>query len=74
MEGPYAEGAKAVLANIKGSAELKLSVEGGSPEINVQVDRDKMAALGLTLQTVGATMQTAYSGNTDGKFRKGEYE
>ncbi|SEA88063.1 efflux RND transporter permease subunit [Pedobacter hartonius] len=70
----YAEGAKAVLAKIRGSAELKLSVEGGSPEINVQVDRDKMASLGLTLQTVGATMQTAYSGNTDGKFRKGEYE
>jgi HAE1 family hydrophobic/amphiphilic exporter-1 len=70
----YAEGAKDVLAKIKGSAELKLSVESGSPEINVQVDRDKMAALGLTLQTVGATMQTAFSGNTDGKFRKGEYE
>jgi HAE1 family hydrophobic/amphiphilic exporter-1 len=30
-------------------------------QINVQVDRDKMAALGLTLQTVGMTMQTAYS-------------
>jgi HAE1 family hydrophobic/amphiphilic exporter-1 len=70
----YAEGAKAVLAKIKGAAELKLSVENGSPEINVKVDRDKMAALGLTLQTVGATMQTAFSGNTDGKFRKGEYE
>jgi HAE1 family hydrophobic/amphiphilic exporter-1 len=26
------------------------------------------------LQTVGMTMQTAYSGNTDGKFRAGEYE
>ena len=70
----YAEAAKDVLAKIKGSAELKLSVEKGSPEINVQVDRDKMASLGLTLQTVGTTMQTAFSGNTDGKFRKGEYE
>jgi HAE1 family hydrophobic/amphiphilic exporter-1 len=30
--------------------------------------------LGLSLQTVGMTMQTAYSGNTDGKFRAGEYE
>lgn len=70
----YAEAAKDVLAKIKGSAELKLSVENGSPEINVQVDRDKMASLGLTLQTVGVTMQTAFSGNTDGKFRKGEYE
>jgi HAE1 family hydrophobic/amphiphilic exporter-1 len=33
-----------------------------------------MASLGLSLQTVGMTMQTAYSGNTDGKFRAGEYE
>ncbi|MET3114498.1 HAE1 family hydrophobic/amphiphilic exporter-1 [Pedobacter sp. CG_S7] len=70
----YAAAAKVVLEKIKGSAEIKLSVEKGSPEINVQVDRDKMAALGLTLQTVGGTMQTAFSGNTDGKFRKGEYE
>jgi HAE1 family hydrophobic/amphiphilic exporter-1 len=30
--------------------------------------------LGLSLQTVGMTMQTAYSGNTDGKFRAGEYD
>src|SRR6218665_2985653 len=33
-----------------------------------------MAALGLSLSTVGSTMQTAFSGNTDGKFRQGEYE
>lgn len=70
----YAEQAMKVLQTIEGSAEVKLSVEKGSPEINVQVDRDKMAALGLTLQTVGVTMQTAFSGNTDGKYRKGEYE
>ncbi|HYC27825.1 MAG TPA: efflux RND transporter permease subunit, partial [Chitinophagaceae bacterium] len=37
-------------------------------------DRDKMAALGLNLSTVGSTMQTAFSGNTNGKFRQGEYE
>lgn len=70
----YAEQAMKVLQTVEGSAEVKLSVEKGSPEINVQVDRDKMAALGLSLQTVGTTMQTAFSGNTDGKFRKGEYE
>jgi hypothetical protein len=27
-----------------------------------------MAALGLSLQTVGMTMQTAFSGNTDGRL------
>ncbi len=70
----YAESAKNILTGIPGTADLKLSVEKGSPEINVQVDRDKMAALGLSLQTVGSTMQTSFSGNTDGKFRQGEYE
>lgn len=70
----YAEDAKQILAKIPGATELKFSVEKGTPEINVKVDRDKMAALGLNLQTVGATMQMAFSGNTDAKYRKGEFE
>lgn len=70
----FAELAREKLSGIKGATEIKLSVEAGNPEISVNVDRDKMASLGLTLQTVGATMQTAFSGNTDGKFRAGEYE
>jgi HAE1 family hydrophobic/amphiphilic exporter-1 len=70
----FAKLAQAELYKIPGATEIKLSVEAGNPEINVQVDRDKMASLGLSLQTVGMTMQTAYSGNTDGKFRAGEYE
>ena len=70
----FAKLAEVELRKIPGTTEIKLTVEDGNPEINVKVDRDKMAALGLTLQTVGMTMQTAYSGNTDGKFRAGEYE
>ncbi|WP_026903294.1 efflux RND transporter permease subunit [Pedobacter glucosidilyticus] len=70
----FAEEAKNVLAGISGAAETKLSVEAGNPEIRVEVDRDKMSALALDLQTVGLTMQTAFNGNTDGKFRQGEYE
>ncbi|GGG89151.1 multidrug ABC transporter [Parapedobacter pyrenivorans] len=70
----YAEGILDRLRKIPGTSESKLSVEGGTPEITVEVDRDKMAALGLNLQTVGASMQTAFNGNTDGKFRSGEYE
>jgi hydrophobe/amphiphile efflux-1 (HAE1) family protein len=70
----FAKLAEAELRTIPGTTEIKLTVEDGNPEINVKVDRDKMAALGLTLQTVGSTMQTAFSGNTDGKYRAGEYE
>ncbi|GAB2659309.1 efflux RND transporter permease subunit [Flavihumibacter cheonanensis] len=70
----FANEAHALLKKIPGATETKLTVESGNPEINVQVDRDKMAALGLNMQTVGLTMQTAFNGNTDGKFRAGEYE
>lgn len=70
----FAELAMKELEQIKGSSEVKLTSEAGNPEINVQVNRDKMSSLGLDLQTVGLTMQTAFSGNTDGKFRAGDYE
>ena len=70
----FANNAMNLLTKIKGTTEVRLSVEAGNPEIDVQVDRDKMAALGLNLQTVGATMQTAFSGNTDSKFRAGDNE
>lgn len=70
----FAKKAEAELRKISGASEIELSVEDGNPEINVNVDRDKMSALGLDLATVGTTMQTAFSGNTDAKFRAGEYE
>lgn len=70
----YAAEAAENLKKVAGASEVKLTAEGGSPEVNVVVDRDKMAALGLNMSTVGQTMRTAFNGNTDGKFRAGEYE
>ncbi|MCC7523734.1 MAG: efflux RND transporter permease subunit [Chitinophagaceae bacterium] len=70
----FANAAMNELKTVPGATEMRLSVEAGNPEIKVQVDRDKMAALGLTLANVGTTMQTAFNGNTDGKYRQGEYE
>lgn len=70
----FAEKAEEELRKIPGATEIDLSVEDGNPEIDVRVNRDKMASLGLDLGTVGMTMQTAFSGNTDAKYRAGEYE
>lgn len=70
----FAKKAETELLKISGTSEVELSVEDGNPEIEVKVDRDKMSRLGLDLSTVGITMQTAFSGNTDAKFRAGEYE
>ncbi|SEH62437.1 efflux RND transporter permease subunit [Epilithonimonas hominis] len=63
-----------LLKKVPGSVDAELSTDSGSPEVQVSIDRDKMASLGLNLASVGKTMQTAFSGNTDGKFRAGEYE
>lgn len=62
------------VATVEGTQEVKLSVESGNPEVVVRTDRGKMAELGLDLQTVGGTMQLAFNGNSDAKYRQGEYE
>lgn len=70
----YAEDVLHILASVPGATEAKLSAESGNPEIVVKVDRKKMSALGLSIQSVGATMQMAFNGNTDNKFQDGEDE
>jgi HAE1 family hydrophobic/amphiphilic exporter-1 len=59
---------------VPGTLEAELTVEEGNPEINVQANRERMAELGLDMQMVGATMQTAFSGNTNAKYRDGANE
>ena len=70
----YAEKAAGLLKTIDGATEIKLSSEAGNPEINVELDRDKMSLLGLNVATVGTTMRTAFNGNDDSKFRTGDSE
>ena len=62
------------IKNIQGTSDVKLSVGDPNPELLVNIDKQKMADNELTLDIVGATMQMAYSGNNDAKFREGEYE
>lgn len=59
------------LRKTPGANDVNVSVESGNPEVRVDIDREKMARLGLTIQTVGATMQNAFAGNDDSKFRDG---
>lgn len=70
----YAEKTAELLKTVEGATEIKLSSESGNPEINVQIDRDKMAMLELNIATVGGTMRTAFNGNDDSKFRTGDSE
>lgn len=62
------------LRRIPGTSQQQLSTGEGMPEAVVTVDREKMSALGLTLENVGLTMQMAFQGNSTLKFVRGEYE
>ncbi len=70
----FAEEALGVMRSIPGTIQQELSVESGTPEINVAVDRDRMSALGLSLENVGLTMQMTYQGNNSMKYTEGNYE
>jgi len=54
-----------------GVTYLKLSATQGNPETRVEIDRQKMAALGLTVTDVGTALQVALTGNNDSKYREG---
>ena len=57
-----------------GAINTKLSVEAGNPEVEINIDREKMSQLGLNINAVGAVLQNAYAGNDDAKYRVGNNE
>ncbi len=59
---------------IPGTADVRLSSEEGKPETRVEIDRQKMAALGLTVAEVGQTLRVAFNGDDDSKFRDADDE
>lgn len=68
------EQVKSIMASVPGTSEIKASMEGGSPEVAIKVDRDKLAELNLSLDIVGSTMQNAFAGNDQSKFLVGDEE
>ncbi len=70
----FAEKALDILRRINGTIQQELSVESGTPEISVVIDRDKMSALGLTMDNVGLTMQMAFQGNNTLKYTENNIE
>jgi hydrophobic/amphiphilic exporter-1 (mainly G- bacteria), HAE1 family len=63
-----------MIKQMPGANDVSVSVEDGNPELNVNIDREKMAQLGLNIFTVGSTLQNAYTGNTDASYRVGTQE
>lgn len=70
----FADYALGVMKSIPGTIQQQLSSGSGRPEVEIIVDREKMSALGLSLDNVGITLQMAFQGNTSMKFVRDDYE
>jgi HAE1 family hydrophobic/amphiphilic exporter-1 len=53
-----------IIKEIPGTGDVKLSVDKNNPEIQIQLNRDKMAQLGLSVSDIGSTLRFALSGNS----------
>lgn len=62
------------IRSVRGIIDPKLSVEEGSAEISIIPDREKMSAMGIPFEMLGMSLNNAFSGNNDAKFRQSEYE
>jgi HAE1 family hydrophobic/amphiphilic exporter-1 len=60
---------KKLMAGVPGTKDIYLSSEVGQPEVRVQVDREKMAKFGLTMNDVGSILESDFSGDTNTKYR-----
>ncbi|MCG9879260.1 MAG: efflux RND transporter permease subunit, partial [Bacteroidia bacterium] len=56
---------KNVVEKIPGADNVRLSVEAGSPEYKIILNKDKMQRLGLSTAYVGLNLRTAFTGNDD---------
>jgi len=63
-----------VVRTVPGTADVRLSSEEGKPETRIEIDRQKIATLGLSIGEVGAALRVAFTGDNDSKFRQGDTE
>ncbi len=63
-----------VVKSVPGTTDVRSSSEEGKPETRIEVDREKLNALGLTIADVGATLRVALTGDDESKFRDGQNE
>ncbi len=65
-----------VMRTVDGATDVRLSSEESKPELRIQIDREKLSELGLSIAEVGGTLQIALTGNDDSKFSEGinEYD
>ncbi|MCL2246242.1 MAG: efflux RND transporter permease subunit, partial [Lentimicrobiaceae bacterium] len=63
-----------IVRHTPGTTDAKFSMDDPRQEVQIKLDREKMAALGLSVSDVGGTLRTSLNGNNNSKYRDGNYE
>lgn len=66
----YAAKVFGIAKNIQGTTDVKTTDEEGNKELNIELDREKLTKLGLTLGEIGSELRIAFAGNKDLKFKE----
>jgi HAE1 family hydrophobic/amphiphilic exporter-1 len=61
---------KAIMEKIPGAVDVSISREDNSPELRIDVDREKVASLGLDMSTIASTLKSFIQGTTATKYRE----
>lgn len=64
-----AEQYRQIVASVPGTQFVELSVKDQKPQVEVNLNRNKMALLGINAGQVGLALQNAFSGNDHSKFK-----
>jgi HAE1 family hydrophobic/amphiphilic exporter-1 len=65
-----AEQYQKLIATVPGTKFVQLSVKDRKPQVEIKLNRDRMTLLGINAGQVGATLQNAFSGNDNSKFKQ----
>ncbi|HXN87606.1 MAG TPA: efflux RND transporter permease subunit, partial [Candidatus Binataceae bacterium] len=60
------------IEGIPGVVDIDSSYEGGLPELQVNIDRQKAADLGVSVEDIAATMRTLVQGDVVTRYREGQ--
>lgn len=63
-----------IVKETPGAIDAKFSIDDPRQEVQVNIDREKMAMLGLRVSDVGSTLRVALNGNDDSKYNENDIE
>ncbi len=61
---------KSLIVQTPGTDYVEFSTKSPKPEINIDIDRDKISKLGLSIPEIGNAVQLAFRGNDQTKYKE----